>query len=77
MGWYTPEEKSPQEGDIVPILTNGIKLYAIYSSNHGFIYSGPTNVFQTAIIMDLPEIGTIIKPSLWGSIYKVPDETPS
>lgn len=74
MKWIGTEECLPFDGDIVPVLLDRIMLYALFNRRHGFLFSGPSNVFQEAMIKGLPEIGSLINPTHWMPLPESPHE---
>lgn len=62
--WIKKDELFPKTGDVVYVMSKGNLLTAILSEKK-FFYWGVSNVFQEALIMGLPTIGSEIEIDYW------------
>lgn len=71
--WISVKDKSPNQGDVVPVIIQGIVLYAMWQDND-FVLLSFSNVFQSVMVVGLPEIGSVIDVTHWMPLPELPKE---
>lgn len=71
MKWVKPEEKSPPEGEIVLVVSDLMKVYALFGQGNFFFHS-VSNVFQVPLLACLPTFSQVIFPQYWLDATGIP-----
>lgn len=72
--WISVEDELPVPADVVPVVWHRIILYALYTEGKGFFYLLPSNAFQEAVSIGLPQNGQLISPTHWLRLQDPPNE---
>lgn len=69
MQWIKIEDKKPNDGDIVPVMSGDLLCYGMWAKNT-FVFNMPISIFHYTFIGNLPNAQDEIQVQFWAKITK-------